>query len=96
MMARTVFGGAILLTLAASLGFAGEAPAPEAPRFRMGLGFLVATGLGSMSTDLNAHPGFGLTIQGYVPLGSRFQLRPAFEWTGYRVNEYNLASRILA
>jgi len=96
MIARTVFRGACLLTLTASLGLAGEAPAPEAPRFRGGIGVLVATGLGSMSTDLNGHPGFGLTIQGYLPLGSRFQLRPAFEWTGYRVNEYNLASRILA
>jgi hypothetical protein len=96
MIERTVFRGACLLTLIASLGFAGEAPAPEAPRFRGGIGVLVATGLGSMSTDLNGHPGFGLTIQGYLPLGSRFQLRPAFEWTGYRVNEFNLASRILA
>jgi hypothetical protein len=96
MMAGTVFRGAWLLILTASFGLAGEAPAPEAPGFRGGVGLLVATGLGSMFTDLNGHPGFGLTIQGYLPLGSRFQLRPAFEWTGYRVNQYNLASRILA
>jgi hypothetical protein len=96
MMAGNVFRGACLLILTASFGLAGEAPAPEAPGFRGGVGLLVATGLGSMFTDLNGHPGFGLTIQGYLPLGSRFQLRPAFEWTGYRVNQYNLASRILA
>jgi hypothetical protein len=96
MIARTVFRGACLLALTASLGLAGEAPAPEAPAVRGGLGVLVATGLGPMFSDLNGHPGFGLTIQGYIPLGSRFQLRPAFEWTGYRVNEYNVASRILA
>jgi hypothetical protein len=96
MICRTVFCGACLLTLTASLGLAGEAPAPEAPRFRGGVGVLVATGLGSMFTDLNGHPGFGVTIQGYLPVGSQFQLRPAFEWTGYRVNEYNLASRVLA
>jgi hypothetical protein len=93
---KAALRGACLLTLTASLGLAGEAPAPRASGFRSGIGVLVATGLGSMSTDLNGHPGFGVTIQGYLPLGSRFQIRPAFEWTGYRVNEYNLASRILA
>jgi len=95
-MARRFARIAWLLVLAASSGVAGEAPPPAAPAFHVGLGFLTAMGLGSMSTDLNNHPGFGIALQGYFPVGSRFQVRPAFEWTGYRVNEYNLASRFLA
>jgi hypothetical protein len=89
---------ACLLVLAASsAAVAGEVPAPNPQEgARAGIGFLVATGLGAMSSDLNNHPGFGLALQGYFPVGSRFRVRPAFEWTGYRVNEYNLASRLLA
>jgi hypothetical protein len=87
---------ACLAVLAASVGLAGEVPAPQPPGFRLGIGFLVASGLGPMSSDLNHHPGFGLTLAGYLPVTSRFRVRPSFEWTGYRVNEYNLASRLLA
>jgi hypothetical protein len=85
-----------LLALAASVGVAGEAPSPGSSKFRVGVGVMVASGLGSMSSDVNHHPGFGFTVQGYFPVGSRFQVRPAFEWTGYRVNEYNFASHLLA
>ena len=81
-----------LVCLAASL-CAQEAPTPS-PRF--GAAVLVATGLGDMSHDLNGHPGFGFRINTHVPLGSRMDLRPAFEWTGYRVSDYNLAARGLS
>ncbi len=86
-----------LLFLAASVGFAGEVPATPAPsESHAAIALLAASGLGSMSSDLNGHPGFGIALQGYLPVAARIQLRPAFEWTGYRVNEYNLASRLLA
>jgi hypothetical protein len=98
--ARAIAGrvvlAACLLTLTATIGFAGEPPAPAGPGFQVGFAVLAASGLGSMSTDLNNHPGFGLAIQGYLPVANRLELRPAFEWTGYRVNEYNLAARALA
>jgi len=95
-MAARVVGVACLVVLARSTGLAGEVPAPKPTGFRWGVALLVASGVGSMSSDLNDHPGFGVAFQGYLPVASRFQLRPAFEWTGYRVNEYNLASRLLA
>ncbi len=87
---------AFLIVLAASVGLAEEVPVPKPPGFRVGIAFLTASGLGSMATDLNNHPGFGLALQGYLPVASRFSVRPAFEWTGYRLNEYNVASRVLA
>ena len=97
--ARAVAGVAVrtvcLMIATATTGLAGEPSAPPKPTFLMGAGVLVASGLGSMSTDLNGHPGFGVVIQGYIPVGSQFELRPAFEWTGYRVNEYNLAALAL-
>ncbi len=82
--------------LAVSTAFAGEPNPPNPRAFRLGLGLMTAVGLGSMSTDLNGHPGFGFTLQGYLPVASRFRVRPAFEWTGYRVNEYNFAALVLA
>ena len=85
-----------LTVFTASFGLASQAPAPEPPRFKIGIGVLVATGLGPMFEDLNSHPGFGFDIQGYLPVASWLQVRPAFEWTGYRVSEYNIASRVLA
>ena len=91
-----VIGFLCLLVLPPPLALAGDVPAPEASKFRTGVGFLVASGVGSMSSDLNGHPGFGFALQGYLPVASRFQVRPAFEWTGYRVNEFNLASHLLA
>jgi hypothetical protein len=89
-------GVACLAILAASFVVAGEVPAPPPQGFRLSIGLLVASGLGPMSSDLNHHPGFGLALAGYIPVGSRFRVRPAFEWTGYRVSGYNLASRLLA
>jgi hypothetical protein len=77
-----------------STGLAAGEPAPGASGYGLGLGVLVATGLGPMFTDLNGHPGFGFQVQGYVPLAARIQLRPAFEWTGYRVSDYNLLARV--
>ena len=94
-IAGRVVVAACLLPLAATIGLAGEPTAPADSGFQVGLGVLAASGLGSMSTDLNNHPGFGLAIQGYLPVASRLELRPAFEWTGYRVNEYNLAALAL-
>jgi hypothetical protein len=85
-----------LLILLPCLGLASQDPAPEPPKSRLGIGVLVATGLGPMFEDLNSHPGFGFDIQGYLPVAPWFQMRPAFEWTGYRVNDYNIASRVLA
>jgi hypothetical protein len=90
-----VVRAACLVTLAAASGLAGEPPAPAGSGFRMGVALLAASGLGAMSTDLNRHPGFGIAVQGYLPVASRLELRPAFEWTGYRVNEYNLAALAL-
>jgi hypothetical protein len=89
-------GIACLAVLAASVGLAEELPAPQTQGVRPSIGLLVASGLGPMSSELNHHPGFGLALAGYLPLSSRFRVRPAFEWTGYRVSEYNLASRLLA
>ncbi len=89
-------GVACLLAIAASFSFAGEAPAPGGPRYGLGLTALAATGLGPMSEDLNRHPGFGLAVQAYLPAGPHLEVRPAFEWTGYRVNPYNVAARLLA
>ncbi|HVN77337.1 MAG TPA: hypothetical protein VMT19_13545 [Thermoanaerobaculaceae bacterium] len=91
-----IMDAACVALLLASAGVAGEAPAPKRSGFHAGIGIMVASGLGSVSSDLNNHPGFGLAFQGYLTVASRFQVRPAFEWTGYRVNEYNLASRLLA
>ncbi len=96
MTTRKLLLCACLSAFTAFPGLASEAPAPEPPRFRLGIGVLVATGLGSMFEDLNSHPGFGFDIQGYLPVASWLQVRPAFEWTGYRVSEYNIASRVLA
>jgi hypothetical protein len=87
---------ACLAFVAASVGLAEEVPAPPPQRFRLSIGLMVASGLGPMASDLNHHPGFGLALAASLPVGSRFRLRPAFEWTGYRVNGYNLASRLLA
>ena len=84
-----------LLALTATVGLAGEPSAPGGSGLQLGFGVLAATGLGSMSNDLNRHPGFGFAVQGYLPVASRLELRPAFEWTGYRVNEYNLAALAL-
>ncbi len=73
------------------------AQTPEPPSgYGFGVGVLAATGLGAFSADLNGHPGFGFQLQGYVPVSSRAQVRPAFEWTGYRVSDYNLAARAVA
>ncbi len=85
-----------MLAIATGFSFAGEAPSTGGPRYGLGLTALAATGLGPMSGDLNHHPGFGLAVQAYVPAGSCLEVRPAFEWTGYRVNPYNLAARLLA
>ncbi len=60
---------------------------------RPGVALLVASGLGDMSHDLNHHPGLGFRISVDVPVSSHLALRPAFEWTGYRVSGYNLAAR---
>ena len=92
---RAVVLTACLMTLTATVGLGGEPSAPGDSGLQVGFGVLAATGLGSMSFDLNRHPGFGFAVQGYLPVASRLELRPAFEWTGYRVNEYNLAARAL-
>lgn len=92
---RAVVLTACLMTLPATVGLAGEPSAPGGSGLQVGFGVLAATGLGSMSFDLNRHPGFGFAVQGYLPVASRLELRPAFEWTGYRVDEYNLAARAL-
>ena len=92
---RAVVLAAGLLALTATAGFAGEPAAPGGQGLELGFGVLAATGLGSMSCDLNRHPGFGFVLQGYLPVASRLELRPSFEWTGYRVNEYNLAALAL-
>ncbi len=88
-----------LLTFACFAGTLAAQDAPFSsrsgdPRFEIGL--LAASGLGGMSHDLNGHPGFGLRIGAHLPIASRFELRPAFEWTGYRVSGYNLAARAFA
>ena len=73
-----------------------SAQTPEAPAPGFGVGVLAATGLGTFSADLNGHPGFGFQLQGYLPVAPHLQVRPAFEWTGYRVSDYNLAARAAA
>ena len=83
------------MALTATIGLAGEDSAPGKFAVQPGFGLLTATGVGSMSTDLNGHPGFGFAIRGYLPVASRLELRPGFEWTGYRVNEYNVAAFLL-
>jgi hypothetical protein len=93
--AKAVVRAACLLALTATFGLAGEPATPPSTAMQLGLGVVAATGLGSMSTDLNRHPGFGIVVQGYFPVAARLELRPAFEWTGYRVNEYNLAALAL-
>lgn len=92
---RAVVLAACVLALTATVALAGEPSPPGGSAFQLGFGVLAATGLGSMSTDLNRHLGFGFAVQGYLPVASRLELRPAFEWTGYRVNEYNLAALAL-
>ncbi len=94
-VARATFLGVGLMLLTPTVAPAADPPAPPKSTFLMGAGVAAASGLGSMSTDLNGHPGFGIVVQGYLPVASRFELRPAFEWTGYRVNEYNLAALVL-
>lgn len=63
---------------------------------RPGFALLVASGLGDMSHDLNDHPGFGFRVSVHVPVTSHLDVRPAFEWTGYRVSGYNLAARMIS
>jgi hypothetical protein len=94
-VARAAFLVVDLTLLSPAIAPAADPPEPLKSTFLMGAGVSAASGLGSMSTDLNGHPGFGIVVQGYVPVASRFELRPAFEWTGYRVNEYNLAALAL-
>lgn len=88
------------LMLLAGLAGVLAAQAPSEPFLssepRLELGVLAAVGLGDFSTDLNGHPGFGFRLGARLPVASRFELRPAFEWTGYRVSGYNLAARALA
>lgn len=87
---------AFLLAATSTFAAAGEPTAPQDRSRLLGIGVLAASGVGSMSSDLNGHPGFGIVLQGYLPVTRKADLRPAFEWTGYRVNGYNLAARLLA
>lgn len=83
-------------SLCLSLALALPAAAGEPGTVRFGGGVLVATGLGAFSSDTNSHPGFGFQLQAHVPVTARVHSRVAFEWTGYRLNDYNLAARALA
>jgi hypothetical protein len=93
--AKGIIGGVCLLVITAAFALAGGPAVAQGSAAQGAIGVVVATGLGSMSTDLNGHPGFGIAVQGYLPVAPRFDLRPAFEWTGYRINEYNLAALAL-
>ena len=86
------------LSAQAPSGISGQVagPSPFPPGYGLGVGVLAATGMGDFAADLNDHPGFGFQIQGYLPVASHLQVRPAFEWTGYRVSDYNLAARTVA
>jgi len=57
---------------------------------------LAAAPLGKLADDVNGHLGFGIGVQIPVRIGAREVLRPAFEWTGYRVSDRNWATRFLA
>lgn len=87
-----------LLPLLACAALAAQEPgtSPFPTGYGLGVGVLAATGVGDLSADLNGHPGFGFQLQGYIPVASRLQVRPAFEWTGYRVSDYNLGARAAA
>lgn len=56
----------------------------------------VAAPVGTLSSDVNGHPGFGLGLHLQLGVGGRVAFRPQFEWTGYRVSDYNLGTRFLA
>ncbi len=56
----------------------------------------VAAPVGTLSTDVNGHPGFGIGLHLQLGIGGRVAFRPQFEWTGYRVNDYNLGTRFVA
>mgnify|MGYP006898377412 CR=1 FL=1 len=56
----------------------------------------VAAPLGTLVNDVNGHPGFGIGLHLQLGVGGRVAFRPQFEWTGYRVNDYNLGTRMLA
>ncbi|HJV90799.1 MAG TPA: hypothetical protein VJ623_10880 [Holophagaceae bacterium] len=82
-----------LALLSASLMAQGSGTQLPPGGIRPGVALLVASGLGDMSHDLNNHPGLGFRISVHVPVTPQLELRPAFEWTGYRVSDYNLAAR---
>jgi hypothetical protein len=84
---------ALLAALALPLA-AQDAPADRSLHF--GAGLMTASGLGDLSHDVNGHLGYGFRLQAYVPLSGRFEVRPAFEWTGYRVSGANQAAIVVA
>ncbi len=80
---------------------AGEANPPPLPRpggllsgFRVDLH--AAVPLGSLAADVNDQLGFGFGLGYEARLGSRTAFRASFRWTGYRVSDRNLGSRMLA
>lgn len=72
--------------------------AAEEPAERPGFGFSVHTaiGLGNLGRDVQDQLGFGVGLHAHVPVTERIALRPAFTWTGYRVNDRDTGWKIMA
>lgn len=89
-MRRFLFGLAL-----SSPALLAQTPVSGPPEKAWGasVGVLGAYGLGSFSRDTDGHPGFGLHLGAAYHLAGPHRVRPAFEWTGYRIGSYNLWDR---
>jgi len=88
---------ALTLGLCLPLAAAEDATSPLAfGNWSLGLSVHTAVPAGQLSSDVNHQLGFGLGFHVPVRLGDHHSIRPSFEWTGYRVNDRNWASRALA
>lgn len=85
-----------LPSLCAVLGLALPLAAQAASAPSVGMALMTASGVGDLSHDVNGHLGWGFRIQAHVPVSGRFEVRPAFEWTGYRVSGAHQAALVAA
>ncbi len=66
--------------------------APQGPGLSWGLSLMTGYGLGDLNRDLHSRAGYGLHFDYQIPISRFVDLRPGFEWMGYRMSTHNEAA----
>lgn len=87
-----------LIGLCLILPLMGAEADPPSKGYPSGLQFDLhaAMPLGNLAADVNDQWGFGIGLGYQGRLANRLDFRASFHWTGYRISDRNLGSRVLA